>query len=74
MILERYSLRAQCGYKKPLEEVYVPKMETLKASLNIKKDIYLKFRKSHECYYLFTCGKYNSSLKKCIFLVQTIFQ
>ena len=32
MILEVYPLRAQCGYKKPLEEVYVAKMETSKAS------------------------------------------
>ena len=31
--------------------------------LNTKKDIYLKFRSNHKCYYRFTCGKYNSSLK-----------
>ena len=31
--------------------------------LNTKNDIYLKFRKTHGCYYLFTCVKYNSSLK-----------
>ena len=35
---------------------------------NAKQDIYLKFRKTHECYCLFTCGKYNSSLKKMHFL------
>ena len=31
--------------------------------LTTKKDTYLKFRRTHKYYYLFTCGKYNSSLK-----------
>ena len=77
-----YSLRAQCGYKKPLEKVYEAKLETSKVSwtfwshtcCSILKDIILKFSRIYECYNLFTCGEYTSSLKKCIFIVHPIFQ
>ena len=66
-------MRAQCGYKKPLEEVYEPNVFWAFWS-NTSKDIIAKFSRGYKCYNLFTCGEYNSSLKKCIFMVHPIFK
>ena len=61
MLVEVYSLRAKCGYKRPLKEFYVPKMEPSKASQACWSQICCSILK-RICRML-KYGKYDSSFK-----------